>query len=80
MHTLAQQLSDFNTFAAERLTSSLPPASLDDVIDEWYSLRTVEADLLAIEQSLEDFQRGERGRPVNDVLTELRDRELQRRQ
>lgn len=74
MTTLAEQLSDFHQFATERLSSTSPPASLEDVIDEWYASRTAQEDLLAIEQSLDDLERGEIGRPVSEFLTEFRGR------
>ncbi|MBI1344840.1 hypothetical protein GC163_00975 [bacterium] len=71
MTNLTEQLSEFNQFAAKRLTSSAPPASLNDIIEEWYAQNYAEADRVAIEQSLLDFQNGERGRDAAEFLAEF---------
>lgn len=70
---IAQQLADFNAFAAH--LAQQPGGenlSLAHVIDQWQSID--HGDVEAIRAALESYDAGERGRPYGDVLKDLRTR------
>ncbi len=69
---------DFEQFALEKLAQGAHLESLDDLVDAYYlAARPPElahADAAAIRASLADFERGERGRVVEEFDADFQSR------
>jgi len=68
------QIDDLRRFAEALPTEELEGISLDEVYDRWRAGRRAGDDELAIQDALDSFDRGERGRPVEEFLAEYRQR------
>ena len=73
---LSEELREFHRFVGEKLDRvDLSP---EDALDEWRVLHPVPEELVesvaAIRRAVADMRSGDRGRPVSDVLDEVRQR------
>lgn len=68
-------LQGFQQFYAARIAGSTEPLTPEAILDEWReqhpSPETEEEDLQAVEEALLAYDRGERGRPIEEFLAEL---------
>lgn len=73
---IAEQLADFNAFAAQLLRSDggASDLTLEAIYDRWWEDRNRDEDLEAIRASVADYERGERGEDARAELTEHRAR------
>jgi hypothetical protein len=67
-----QELSDFNRFAAEKLSNG-GAETLQAVLDEWNAQREREESVAGIRQSIAQYEAGQ-GLPVEQAFLELRNR------
>ncbi len=78
MTTTEQQLQSFTEFAQALLRTDDPQPSLDEVFDRWRIDNPSDAEyaenVAAIAGAIEDFRRGDRGRPARELSRELRGR------
>ncbi len=78
MPTSAQELQSFQQYASARILNGGALLQLDDLFDEWRNLdrdpKQLSDDAIAVRASLRDIERGEKGRPVEDVVREIRDK------
>ena len=78
MPTSAQELQSFQQYASARSLNGAALLQLDDLFDEWRNLdrdpKQLSDDAIAVRASLRDIERGEKGRPVEDVVREIRDK------
>lgn len=75
MSATLQQLEDFVAFAKRELANGGADLSIDDLFDRWRGRTDDEVDpneVAAIEASIADYDRGERGVPVEQHLEEVR--------
>ena len=76
MTTTEQQLQSFTDFAKALLDSGLPQLSLDELFELWRIENPSDAEyaenLAAIAGAIDDFRRGDRGRPAPNLSRELR--------
>lgn len=78
MKTTEQQIESFRSFALQRLERGDADLSVDELFDCWRRENPDEEqareDLLAVQASLRDMHRGERGRSFDDFAREFRTR------
>jgi hypothetical protein len=76
MTTTEQQLQSFTEFAKALLDTGHPQLSLNELFDLWRIENPSDAeyaeDLAAIAGAIDDFRRGDRGRPARELSRELR--------
>ena len=76
MPTSSQELQSFQQYASARIQNGGALLELDDLFDEWRNLnpdpKQLSDDAIAVRASLRDIERGEKGRPVEDVIREIR--------
>ena len=76
MPTSSQELQSFQQYASARIQHGGALLELDDLFDEWRNLnpdpKQLSDDAIAVRASLRDIERGEIGRPVEDVIREIR--------
>ncbi len=70
------ELREFHEFLGQKLNNGSAHASPEEVLDEWRALHP-ESDefresVVAIRQALADLANGDEGRPIDEVLAELR--------
>jgi len=68
----SEQIDAFSRFAkllSEQQGDELP---LDAIFDRWHEEAHRDEDLLRIQASMRDYERGERGQPAEEVLAEFR--------
>lgn len=70
--TIEQELTSFRRFAEWRIGSEGPPASLDEVYEDWRSIRSSSGDVEAIREALADMDAGEEGQPYEEFIEEMR--------
>ena len=72
------ELREFHIFVGEKLTNGGAKLSPEEALDQWRVLHPDPEELAesvsAVRQALADMAAGDRGRPVDDVLAELRSR------
>ena len=72
-----EQIDSFYRFATDELASGGSAKSVDELYDQWrfanLSPEDVAEDVAAIQASIDDMNRGERGRDVGDVIRVLRE-------
>lgn len=78
MATAEDDLQDFNQFVRQRLRASDPSGvQLSQLMDEWQLLHPTEAQYTenvdAVNASIDDFKRGDRGEPAGRLTQELRE-------
>lgn len=78
MSPAADELRGFHQFIAEKLGSGATPLSPEEVLDLWREDHPIPEDLeesvAAVREALADMAAGDTGRPVDDVLADLRAR------
>jgi hypothetical protein len=71
------QIDDFRRYAERRVAAG-EKRSIVELFDDWLEdSRTDadrEADLKAVEEALRDFDAGDRGRPYEEVIAEVREK------
>ena len=76
MNNDLQELREFHHFLGEKLGKGPCSLSPEEVLHQWRQLRpdpqTLEEDLAAIQEALDDMSNGDKGKPLDDVLTEIR--------
>lgn len=74
--TTIDQLEQFRSFVLDRIGRGGSVLSIDDLYDEWRihnpSPSELEADSKAIAASLQDLDRGERGKPIDSFLQDFK--------
>ncbi len=82
--TTREQLESFYRFALEQLDQGPTAISIDELLDAWQCQEISEEELSAstsaVQAALQDMEHGDTGRPLADVLAEIRDASNQRRQ
>ena len=75
---VANELERFHQFVEGKLGSSSADLSPEDVLSEWRAKHPLPDDLSesvgAVKQALADMRAGDRGRPAEQVIAELRQR------
>ena len=69
---MATTEQDIDSFAQQKLAQAEGELSMDDIYDEWRIQHPPSEDALAIKAALRDMHNGEKGRPLDEFLTELR--------
>ena len=76
MATISEDLKCFTNFVEERLRTNATEQSLSELFDQWLIENPNEEEyaenVAAVQASIEDFKRGERGRPAGQISQELR--------
>ncbi len=78
---LSHELREFHTFVQEKLYSDeASELSPEDVLDEWRVLHPTSEELadsvIAVRRAVVDMRAGDRGRPVEDIIADIRQRLL----
>jgi hypothetical protein len=72
------ELAAFQAFLTEKLKNGGPRPSPEEVVDEWRDLHPEpeidEDEVAAIQEALDDMANGDRGRPFEEVMADLRAR------
>jgi hypothetical protein len=72
----SHELRQFHEFVGEKLNNGAANLSPEEVLDQWRELHPNQAELdesvSAIRQALADMTAGDSGRPVGEILAELR--------
>ena len=75
---VANELECFHQFVEGKLGSASSDLSPEDVLSEWRTTHPLSDDLsesvVAVKQALADMRAGDRGRPAEQVIAELRQR------
>jgi hypothetical protein len=70
------ELTAFQAFLTERLQTSGPKPSPEEAVDEWRELHPDpemdEEEVAAIQEAIDDMNAGDKGRPADEVMAELR--------
>lgn len=73
-----QEFDAFVAFGRERLESHEPVASLQELCDKWRAQQSggalSNADVAAVNSAIEDYRNGDRGRPAEIHLDEVKQR------
>ncbi|MCE9552563.1 MAG: hypothetical protein K8T91_04185 [Planctomycetes bacterium] len=77
---IPHDLQEFHSFLGETLASGRGDLSPEEALDEWRILHPAPAELAesvaAVRRALRDMQSGDRGRPADAVLSDIRQRLL----
>lgn len=68
--TTIDQIDDFAQFA-KRLLAGGHNLTIDDLYDQWRRQALKDTDRLAVQASLRDVEKGERGQPVEEFLADF---------
>lgn len=75
--SLLQELESFNQFARGQIDGGRV-LTIDELFDQWRNQHNESdrrsSDLLAIQGAIDDFEKGDRGRPAGELSRELRER------
>lgn len=78
MKATEELIESFRSFALQRLGREDGDLSIDELYDCWRQENTddeqAREDLLAVQASLRDMERGERGRPLEEFARDFRTR------
>jgi len=66
-----EQLEDFTRFTKLTLEKEGRELPLDAIFDRWHEEAFRDEDLARIQASVNDYDNGERGRPLNEFLAEF---------
>jgi hypothetical protein len=70
------ELAAFQAFLTEKLQKGGPRPSPEEAVDEWRELHPEpeidEEEVAAIQEAIDDMNAGDRGRPVEEVIAEIR--------
>lgn len=72
--TLSEQLDQFNAFAHRLVQQLGDELTIDEVYGKWWSDHHQSEDLAAIKEAHAQYEAGERGRPVEQILADWRAR------
>jgi hypothetical protein len=76
--THQNELAEFHRFLSEKITNGGCSLSPEEVLDEWRadhpSSEEFAASVVAVRQALADMDRGDLGRPADEVIAEIRRR------
>lgn len=76
MTVTQHELDSFHQFATNELNNGGSGLSMDDLYDQWRALHPTPAELAesvaAVRAALQDYENGDRGRPAEEVLREIR--------
>jgi hypothetical protein len=71
-----EQIESFYRFATERLGNGGAELSMDELYEEWRfenpTTEEFEENVAAIQASIDDMNRGEKGRDAGEIVRELR--------
>lgn len=70
--TTIEQLNDFSRYAKQIVEQEGKELPLDVIFDRWHRESFAEEDLRRIQASASDYEAGERGRPVDEFLSEFK--------
>lgn len=70
--TTIEQIDDFSQFAKQIIEQEGDDLPLDVIFDRWHRKAFPQEDLLRIQESVSDYESGERGRPVDEFLSEFK--------
>jgi hypothetical protein len=62
-----EQIRDFSRFAEQLPAEEREGLSMDELYNRWRAEVLQQEDVEAIRESLEDYERGERGRPAAEI-------------
>lgn len=69
--TTTQQLFEFSRFTQQLVAEEGESLSLAAIFDRWHQQAYQDEDLTRIRASVNDFENGERGRPLENFLCEF---------
>jgi hypothetical protein len=76
MSPIEQEINSFAEFALRHVGSGNNVASIDELFDEWRAENPSDAmhaeNVRAVQASIDDFRRGERGTPAGEHSAQLR--------
>lgn len=67
-----EQLERFTAFARAITRAEGEEISLEEIYSRWWEEQHRDADLAAIEEAHRDYENGDRGRPVEEMLADFR--------
>ena len=67
-----EPIDEFTRFAKQLVEKEGTELPLDAIFDRWQEEAFRDEDLLRIQASVNDYDKGERGQPANEVLAEFR--------
>jgi len=67
-----EQIDEFTRFAKQLVEKEGSELPLNAIFDRWHEEAFRDEDLLRIQSSVNDYEKGERGQPANEVLAEFR--------
>lgn len=70
--TTSEQLQHFTTFALALTKQEGEHLALDEIFQRWWEENHRDEDLVAIQEAVDSFETGERGRPAKEFLAEQR--------
>lgn len=70
--TTSEQIQQFTNFALALTKAEGEHLALDEIFERWWVERHRDDDLAAIQQAVDSYKAGERGRPAEDFLAEQR--------
>lgn len=70
--TASEQIHSFTTFALALTKQEGEHLSLDEIYQRWWQENHAGDDLVAIQEAVDSFEAGERGRPADEFLAEQR--------
>jgi len=69
--TTIEQIDEFTRFAKQLVEKEGTELPLDAIFDRWHEEAFRDEDLLRIQASVNDYDSGERGRPVEEFLADF---------
>lgn len=67
-----EQIDDLYRFAKGMPADEREALSVDELYDRWRTQAVFDEDVRAIQDSLDDYNRGERGEPIDQFLSRVR--------
>ena len=75
-HEASNELLDFRRFIDEKLSNGGAHLSPEEALDEWREAHPesdeFEEEVAAIQEALDNMANGDRGRPADEVIAEIR--------
>lgn len=74
--SIQEQLESFYRFAVGQLKDGVSPLSMDELYDAWkcqqLSKDELSVSVAAVQSALNDMENGDTGRPLDEVIAEIR--------
>jgi len=77
-NSLSQDFDAFVAFGRDHLASGKPAASIEDLVEDYRAQSQPsydrEQEIAAVQEAIDDYKNGDRGRPAEEVMAELKSR------